>query len=98
MPILKTIATGDKRQLTHLKSEEKLEGEEAVEVRSEWDADAEEDANEDKGEPKEAVMFPDENCLGRGRGWSGRDMSRIGASSAVHPKKNRPLSALTPVA
>ena len=49
-------------QLTHLKSEEKLEGENALEDRSDEDVDSE-DSNEDEPESEEEAI--DENCLGR---------------------------------
>lgn len=74
--------------MTHLKSEEKLEGEEAVEERSEGDVDSVKDADKPEPESKERVMDSDETCLGRRRrGWSGGNMSSLGASSAVHTKR-----------
>lgn len=68
--------------MTHLKSEDKLEGETASEDESDEKMDSEV-ANEDEPESKEEVM--NDNCLGRRRrGWSGGNMSSSGASSAAH--------------
>jgi len=72
----------------HLKSEEELEGEGAVEEGSEGDVDLEKDADEDEDESKEGVMDEDGNCLGRRRrGWSGGNMSSLGASYVAHAKR-----------
>ena len=72
--------------MTHLKSEEELEGEIALEEGSDDDVDSKSAAVEDEPVSTEEVM--DENCLGRWRrGWSSGNMSSSSASSAVHAQR-----------
>lgn len=72
--------------MTHLKSEEELEGEIALEEGSDEAVDSKRAAVEDEPVSTEEVM--DENCLGRWRrGWSSGNMSSSSASSAVHAQR-----------